>query len=329
VKNLVPAIQNLVPSLQKEKERPAPPAAPIAIAAAGVSFLFAAGFEVARRFYRNAQLFAPSTEPIISWDPADYGLDPAMVDEIWFTNEEGHQLHGWYCRAENPVASTLHCHGNTGNLTNSAAAFRHYVSRGLSVFVFDYRGFGKSEGRPSIRGVVRDSLASASEHDRIRPRDIPSVLNGYSLGGAVAAQVALEHHFDALVLQSTFTNLPEITKALFPTLPLHHVCGRAFDTLSVVERLQIPLLIIHGTEDESIPVSMAQSLYDRCGSAKLIELIDGGMHKDLFDIDPERIIGAMRRLLDENVRCVLPQGECATAPQASAPGGDDPLAEAS
>ncbi|HEX9161334.1 MAG TPA: alpha/beta fold hydrolase [Thermoanaerobaculia bacterium] len=262
-----------------------------------------AAFDIARRFYRHTQLFCPSEEPLKSWDPTDYGVPPGVAEEQWFETPDGELLYGWYCRAENPIASAVFCHGNTGNLTLTAELIPHFLAAKLSVLYFDYRGFGRSSGIPSINGIVSDGVTAARFHDRIRPKSLPSILYGFSLGGAVAAQVIKRYPFDGLILQSTFTSLPHITRALFPRLPLHMFVGNLFDTVNVVRRLTVPLLVLHGSSDEVVPAWMAHELFDACNSSKQIKMVDSGLHKDLFVRDSDGLVWAVNRF-----SAALPRG---------------------
>lgn len=259
--------------------------------------------ESVRRLYRLSQLFEPEREPIDppgSWDPQDYGIDRNRVEELQIDTPDGKALHAWYCRSPKPIASAVYCHGSAGNLTNVAHVIPHLLDAGLSVLLFDYRGYGKSSGKPSIGGVTRDVVAAARVHERIRPHDKPSILYGYSLGGALAAQALRELPFDGVVLQSTFTNLPEVTRVLFPRVPLHLVSGKLFDTLSVVRELQLPALFIHGGADEVCPCWMGEALHEACGSArKRLVIIDGGMHKDLYQRDPDTLVWAVSQFANE------------------------------
>lgn len=277
----------------RRRERPG---VPLIASVAGLALAGLVGAaEIARRLFRNARLFNPSRAPVRSWDPADYGLDSHSVDVLTFRSDDGETLHAWYVHAERPIASVLFCHGSTGNLTTSSETIRHLTRHGINVFAFDYRGFGRSSGRPSIRGVIRDALAAARRHDLVRPMGLPSVLYGYSLGGAIAAQLAQRHEFGGLILQSTFTSLPDVARTSFPRFPMHLISGRELDTIEVVSSLRIPLYVIHGSADETVPCSMGCRIYDRCPAEKAIEIIKDGQHRNLFDVAADRIaLGVIR-----------------------------------
>jgi len=267
---------------------------------AAVAFL-----EIARRVFRHVQLFCPDREPLKTWNPDDYGIPRERVTEHWFETPDGEMLYGWYCRADNPVASGVFCHGNTGNLTKSAAAVGVLVQNGFNVLMFDYRGFGRSTGHPSFTGVIADGVTAARFHDEIRPKHLPALLYGYSLGGAVAAQVIRHHPFDGLILQSTFTSLPDVARAVWPRLPFHRLAGNYFDTRGSVSRMNVPLLVLHGSSDEVVPSWMAHALYDACAAKKDIHIVDGGLHKDLYERDAASVVAAIHRFI-----AGLPQAGC-------------------
>ena len=253
--------------------------------------------ELGRRVYRRTQLFCATHEPTLTWNPTDYGIPEGATEEHWIETPDGETLHAWYCRAEKPVASTVFCHGNTGNLTLSAHVIPHLLNAGTNTLFFDYRGFGKSTGTPSLGGVISDGITASRFHDKIRPKGLATVLYGYSLGGAVAAQVIRRHPFDGLILQSTFTSLPKITRVLFPRIPLHLLAGNLFDTLSVIRNLQVPLLLMHGGEDEVCPCSMAHEIFDACSAPKTIKVIEKGLHKNLHLCDPNAMVWAISQFV--------------------------------
>ena len=291
---------------RRKKPHPLLEPAAISLIAGGITIV---ALEVARRVFRHSQIFCPERKPVKTWNPTDYGIPADSVTPMWIPTPDGEQLFAWYLRAENPIASTVFCHGNTGNITTVAEIMPHLLDAGFNVLLFDYRGFGMSSGRPSLRGVIEDGLTAASFHEQIRPRHLPSILYGFSLGGAIAAQVLREHPFDGLILQSTFTSLPEMTKVTFPRMPLHLVAGDIFNTLRVVRNLNVPLLIMHGTEDEVVPCSMAHELHDACPAPKRLFTVEGGLHKDLFIRDGEGIVFAVNQFVQDlkprNGRAVL------------------------
>jgi fermentation-respiration switch protein FrsA (DUF1100 family) len=256
--------------------------------------------DAARRIFRRMQLFCPTREPLTSWNPEDHGVPPGRTEELWIETDDGETLYGWYCRAENPIASALYFHGNTGNLTNTAFTIPHLLAGGINVLFFDYRGFGRSSGSPSFDGIVDDGVAAAREHEKLRPKDVPSILYGYSLGGSIGAQVIQRFGFDGLILQSTFTSLPDIARVAFPRVPIHLVSGRLLDTQAILKKLHIPLLLIHGGSDEVCPSWMARTLYDSCASKKKeLVVIDGGLHKDLWVREPATLVSEISRFVKE------------------------------
>ncbi|MFL6244717.1 MAG: alpha/beta hydrolase, partial [Thermoanaerobaculia bacterium] len=263
--------------------------------AIGGAFLFAA--VLGRRAYRRTQIFKPSRIPEKGWDPVAYGIPAGACEEHWIETPDGEQLYAWYCRAEKPVASALFCHGNRGNLTVSAPIIPHLLQANLNVLFFDYRGYGKSSGTPSVDGVLADAVTAARFHDSIRPKELPSILYGFSLGGAVAGQVIRRHRFDGLILQSTFTSLTAMARLLHPQLPLHLIAGDLFDTRESVRRLKIPLLVLHGSADEAIPCSMAHELFDACITPKRIHVVEGGLHGDLYERDADTLVWAISQFL--------------------------------
>lgn len=269
------------------------PDSPVGLAFASGALILL-GLDLARRKFRHSLMFCPDPAPLISWSPADHGLPAERVLDLHFSGPQGERLHGWYCQAERPIASALYCHGNSGNLTYSAAVIPHLLSAGISVFLFDYRGFGKSEGVPSLSGIVEDARSAAREHDRLRPGHVPSIVYGYSLGGAVAARLAGQHRFDGLVLQSTFTNVREMARFRSGRFPLHLISGNFFDTALTLSRLDTPVMVIHGTEDEVIPVGMAHRLVSSCRVAPDVHLIGGGEHKNLYQRDGAAILQRLR-----------------------------------
>ena len=280
--------------MRKRKSKSLLEPAAISFIAGGLTLI---ALELARRIFRHTQIFCPLREPVKSWNPADYGIPVDRTTQFWIPTSDGEKLFAWYLRAERPIASAVFCHGNTGNLTNVAHVMPHLLAAGYNVLIFDYRGFGRSTGRPSLHGVIEDGVTAAKFHDAIRPKSLPSILYGYSLGGAIAAQVIRRHTFDGLILQSTFTTLPELTRFIYPRIPLHLVAGDFFNTLSIVRKLNIPLLVLHGENDEVVPCAMARALHEACPAAKHLYTVKDGLHKDMFDRDADALVKAMNEFV--------------------------------
>ena len=125
------------------------------------------------------------------------------------------------------------------------------------------------------------------------------MLYGFSLGGAVAAQVIRHHPFDGLILHSTFTSLPDIARVTWPRLPLHFFAGDFFDTVAVMKKIRVPVLILHGTSDEVAPCWMAHALYDACKAPKRIYTVTGGLHKDLYVRESDALVTKITEFIQE------------------------------
>ena len=222
-------------------------------------------------------VFQPAQFPEGNWQPAGLGQEDA-----WFESADGTQLHGWFLPSENPRAVVLFAHGNAGNVTSRAESLRVLRDRhGLSVLCFDYRGFGRSEGRPSEDGLVMDARAARkwlSQRTGVEESEI--LLMGRSLGGGVVVQLAAEDGARGLVLASTFTSLPDVGAEHVPWMSPRLVMRNRFNSLDALPRYQGPVLISHGDADKLIPFEHGQRLFAACSGPKQFVTIQGGGHND-------------------------------------------------
>ena len=227
---------------------------------------------LATRWVEWSQLYHPRVE--ISNTPDDAGLE---YEDVEFVAEDAIRLHGWWIPSPSARGSLIYCHGNgenVGDLVGLAADLR---ALGVNVFLFDYRGYGRSRGWPTERGTYRDARA-AFEYVRARHGQVehpPIVALGRSLGGAVAAQLALDKPLQGLILESTFASTAALGRLLFPRLPVERLCRYRYDTLSKMPRIAIPLLVAHSPEDGLIPLSQAQALYETAPGPKQFVLLSG------------------------------------------------------
>lgn len=225
----------------------------------------------------RALVFAPSRYPDGNWQPKDLAVEDAV-----FTAADGVKLHGWYVDQTQPRAVVLYCHGNGGNVTYYADAIRklHHDLR-LAVLIFDYRGYGKSEGTPDEAGLVSDARAARAwlaERAKVTQRDV--VLLGRSLGGGVAVDLAANDGTRALVLESTFTTLPDVASQRFRFLPVRSMMRYRFDSLSKIARYRGPLLQSHGEADRLVDIALGRRLHEAANPPKEFVSIPRGDHND-------------------------------------------------
>jgi fermentation-respiration switch protein FrsA (DUF1100 family) len=221
-------------------------------------------------------LFFPATFPIGDWEPV--GL---KYSNVGFAAVDGLRIHGWYCRCENPRAFVLYMHGNAGNITHRADVMRLLQGRlRASALIFDYRGYGRSEGKPTVDGILNDARAARrflANHAKIKESEI--VLIGNSLGGAVAVQLAAEQGPRALVLENTFSSLKDVASHHYPALAWL-VSGKRLNSAGQIARYHGPLLQCHGDADRTIPFESGTKLFAAANEPKQFVRIRGGDHND-------------------------------------------------
>jgi fermentation-respiration switch protein FrsA (DUF1100 family) len=207
----------------------------------------------------------------ITETPQAYGLP---FDEVRFTASDGIELFGWYIPVENARGTVLFCHGNAGNISHRMESIKIFLGLQLNVFIFDYRGYGRSSGSVSEKGTYRDVEAAwdylVSERG-ITPSEI--IIFGRSLGGAIAAWVAQDSDAKALIIESTFTSIPDIGATLYPFLPIKLLARYRYSTLAYLEHVRCPVLVVHSIDDEMVPMEHAQRLYNAAREPKeMLEL---------------------------------------------------------
>jgi fermentation-respiration switch protein FrsA (DUF1100 family) len=227
-------------------------------------------------------IYYPESDWIVT--PGRLGL---RAEEVQLEPEPGIQLHAWFFPVSNSLASLLFCHGNAGNVSHRLENVASLVQTGFQVLLFDYRGYGHSSGQPSEKGLYRDAIA-AWEYLLGRKDSIerPLIIFGRSLGGAVAIDLA--NHIGTpdpnvstgLVIESTFTSIQTLARLIFrlalPNLPVK------YDSLSKIGRIRMPLLAIHGEQDELIPYADGQALFKAAPEPKAWYPIPGAGHNDTY-----------------------------------------------
>ena len=235
------------------------------LAVAGVLYLGVAGLMYA---FQSRLVHLPSIPGrTLVADPGDIGL---AHESVALTTADGVGLHGWFVPAEGASHTLLFFHGNAGNISHRLGSLRIWHDLGVDVLIIDYRGYGRSEGRPSEAGLYRD--ADAAWRYLREARDVPPeriVAFGRSLGGAVAACLAAERALGGLILESTFRSVPELGADLYPWLPVRWLARLDYDTEACLEHVDAPVLVVHSEDDEIIPFSHGQALAQRAGGGLL------------------------------------------------------------
>jgi fermentation-respiration switch protein FrsA (DUF1100 family) len=204
-------------------------------------------------------------------------------EEVDFQSADGTKLHGWYREAANPSQNyLLYCHGNGENI----AFIGEYLAElsdtyDLNIFAFDYRGYGRSDGSPHEAGVLADAEAAHQwlvQRSGLSPNQL--ILMGRSLGGSVAIHLAARHGARGLIIQSTFTSLPDAAARLYPWAPVHWLMRNRYDSLSQMAKYDGPLLQSHGAADTLVPLDLGQKLHAAAKGPKKLLIYPGLNHND-------------------------------------------------
>ena len=228
-------------------------------------------------FFENRLIFFPEKGAPLT--PAAMGLE---YEDVFFDTEDGLRLHSWYIppTTDSVDGYVLFLHGNAGNVAHFLEKTAGLARLGFGVMSPDYRGFGLSEGKPSEKGVYLDSRAAFEtfiQRPGVRPENV--VIFGYSLGGAAAAELALEVRPQGVIFESTFTSIRDMAHEIVPLLPRFMV-SPVFETAGKMSRINAPALFIHGDRDELVPSFMGRRLYELHPGPKDIMIIPGGGHTD-------------------------------------------------
>lgn len=239
-------------------------------------------------------IYLPSTQ--VTATPADAGL---AFEDVELRTEDGVRLHGWFVPGPRPEAPVLlFLHGNAGNIGHRLHSLRQFHELGLAVLIIDYRGYGRSTGRPHEEGTYLDARAAWDhlvEARGVAPERV--VVFGRSLGAAVAADLANRVDAGAVILESAFTSAADLGAHHYPWLPVRLLLRHEYDTLQRVGAIRSPLLIAHSRDDELVPFSDAERLQKAAGDARLLPMQGG--HNDGFRVSAEGYRKGMARFLRE------------------------------
>lgn len=237
-------------------------------------------------------------------------------EEVFLTASDNVRLHAWLFPAD-PSSTREHlvlllCHGNGGNISHRLGFYQAWLELGVSVFTFDYRGYGRSEGKPSEEGTYQDGQAAVQWLRRrgFAPEHI--IVLGKSLGGGVASELALRETIGGLILQSTFTNIADMGAQLFPWLPVRWLHRIRYDTVGKLPRIHVPVLIAHSCSDELIPFSQAERNFAAANEPKSLLQIAGN-HVNVLEAGREAYLDGLDSFLGRHFKSAA-RHEDATRP---------------
>jgi fermentation-respiration switch protein FrsA (DUF1100 family) len=242
---------------------------------------------------QDKMLYFPTND--IGSTPKDIGL---KYDDLTLKTKDGLEISAWHVPAENAKDIVLFCHGNAGNISHRLDSIRIFHDLELGVLIFDYRGYGKSKGHPGENGTYLDAEAAwvyIVDTLGINPENI--VIFGRSLGGAVAAEIALRKQSGVLIIESGFTSVPDLGKNFFPYLPVRLIAKHKYETIDKVDKIEIPKLFVHSPDDEIVPNRHGELLFEKAAEPKEFLRIKGG-HNDGFFISGKTYEDGLKDFLD-------------------------------
>lgn len=243
----------------------------------GMLLLAYLGWAVILYSMQSKFLYRPVREVLYS--PEELGLH---YEDIIFKSEDGLSLNGWWVPAGDSRFTVLFCHGNGGNIMHRLDSINILNKLGLSCFIFDYRGYGNSEGAPSEEGTYLDALAAYNWlRNTKRTREERIIVFGRSLGGSIAAQLATKVRVGGVVIESSFTSYADIAARFCPYMPARRFARFSYRTLDYIKEIHCPVLIVHSRNDEIVPFEFGVALYEAANEPKEFVEILGG-HNDGF-----------------------------------------------
>ena len=219
--------------------------------------------------------------------PADWAMS---YEDVSLKSADGIELHGWYIPAPRAERVVLFLHGNAGNISHRGESIAIFRRLGLDVFIFDYRGYGRSDGEPGEAGLYQDAAAAwryLVETRGVSPGNI--VVFGRSLGGAVAAQLAsrVQPQPGGLILESTLSSARDFAKAAFPLLSRVLVVRYQFDSVARLTQVRCPVLVLHSPTDEIMPYRLGEKLYQSAHEPKRFVALRGDHNSGFMQSQPQ------------------------------------------
>jgi uncharacterized protein len=224
--------------------------------------------------FETSLVYFPSRYPDGDWEL------PSGVEDAWFESPDGTKLHGWFVNVDHPKAVILFSHGNGGSIANRRDLLELFRRLDVSALLWDYRGYGRSEGESSETGILQDARAARAwlaKKSGVKETDI--VLWGESLGGGVSVDLA-QDGARGLILENTFTSLPDVAAHHYPWLPTRTLMQNRYNSISKITKYHGPLLQFHGDADTIVPFEIGRQLFEAANEPKQFVSFNGADHND-------------------------------------------------
>ena len=269
----------------------------IALEIVGIAYFF---FGVSLRIWQNRLIFFPSS--VVENSPKNYDL---AYQDVWIPIQEQKQkreyLHGWWIpNLTDSDDVLLYLHGNGENISSNLGHARRFHYLGYSVLLIDYRGYGRSQGQfPTESQVYTDAEAAWDylvQEKKIKPENI--LIYGHSLGGAIAINLAVQQpKARGVVVESSFTSMRGMVDYLgkYKFLPIDLILTQKFDSISKIQLLAMPILLIHGREDKTVPSWMSQALFAAAKVPKKLLIIPEADHNNAAEVAGDKYLQALRQ----------------------------------
>ncbi|MBU0478441.1 alpha/beta hydrolase [bacterium] len=249
------------------------------------------------RYFEWKNIYYSTRE--ISRIPESIGL---KFEDIFFETNDHVKLNGWYVPCEGAISTLLFCHGNAGNISDRLDSIDIFHNLGLNIFIFDYRGYGKSRGFPTEKGTYLDAMAAYSWLISEKKLDEDKlIIFGRSLGGSIAIDLASKINKGLLISESAFTSIIDIGKEFYPFLPIKYCASIKYDSIQKIKSIKIPKLIIHSEEDEIIPFHHGEKIFKAALSPKQFYQMRGG-HNDGFIIMGKEYEETIKNFIKKNLK---------------------------
>lgn len=245
------------------------------------------------RYIERRTIFYPEKE--IQLLPREEGLD---FEDIFFKTQDNLELNGWFLAHKDAAGTILFCHGNAGNISHRLEKLKFFHELGVNILIFDYRGYGRSKGSPSEKGLYLDTEAA---YNYLLSRKIDSkqiIAFGESLGSVAAIDLAYKHKIKGLIVEGAISCAKDMVRFIYPFLP-SWIISIHFDSVNKIKSVDIPKLIIHSINDEVVPYRLGRKLYNNASLPKEFLEIRGGHNSAFFESEgilKEKIADFLKRL---------------------------------